>query len=926
MRILFKIPLALAGLFVLYFGAMIIVDKVYIQSRFKELEMAAASRDLARVMSAIDSESEHLATFVADWSNWDDTYAFVAGENSDYIETNLGLEAWKATKADIIAVYGLDRKKRYSGRLDTASDAIVPDDTFPSEAPLDAPYIQSGRADESYIQGFMDSPRGYYLIASTPILRSDTSGPVRGSFIMGRRIDRSFDAALSGRTSVAAELHPPAATGIDFARLLSKERFLETSVDAIRGYALLRDLWGSPALVISTKTEREISAWGRETIRVSRYLIVGLGIAFCFVMVVLMSKLVIRPLSIIRAHIKYFEIEGGARLPPSLIARADEIGDLSAAFQQMSESLAVQDRELRDANDKLESKVEERTRELARASDDLRLMAKVVENTSEAVVITDLDAKMLVVNEAFCAGSGYSRDELLGKNPRILKSERHDEVFYRQLWEHLLAEDTWTGEIWDRKKSGEVYPKWLTINVVRQEDGLPRWFVGLSSDISRIKETEERLNKLAYYDPLTALPNRALFLDRLEHAMLRSRRYASRIALLVLDLDRFKIVNDAMGHPMGDRLLVEVSRRLSGTVRDSDTVCRLGGDEFTIILDQVGRGEFAGSVARNIIEELGKPFLLHDREVFIGASIGIALFPDDDETAEGLMRKADAAMYQAKSGGRDTFRFVSSETEATSMTRLTLESELRRAVEHRDFEVHYQPIVGLADGLIHGAEALVRWRRNGELVAPGSFIGLAEETGIILKLGDWILAEACAAAMRWSRNGMPLAISVNFSPRQFEHVGLARKIEACLAATGLPPDLLVVEITETAVMADVEMAQRTMNEFREIGMKIAIDDFGTGYSSLSYLSRFPVDKLKIDQSFVRGIKSEATMATIVDAVIAMSRSLGISTLAEGIETETQLSYLQKRGCDEGQGYLFGKPVEEDRFIATVASLSRSTRI
>ena len=642
-------------------------------------------------------------------------------------------------------------------------------------------------------------------------------------------------------------------------------------------------------------------------------------------MLVLMSRLVIRPLSTIQSHIKYFEINGGACLPAFLFARADEIGDLSKTFQQMSESLAARDRELRDANDRLESKVEERTRDLAKVSDDLRLMAKVVESTSEAVVITDRDAKIQMVNDAFCAGSGYSRDELLGRNPRMLKSERHDKDFYRQLWEHLQADDTWTGEIWDRKKSGEVYPKLLTINTVRQENGLPRWFVGVSSDISRIKETEDRLNKLAYYDPLTALPNRALFLDRLELSILRSRRYASQIALLFLDLDRFKIVNDAMGHPIGDRLLIEVSRRLSGAVRDSDSVCRLGGDEFTIILDQVGRGEFAGSVARNIIEELGKPFLLNEREVFIGASIGIALFPDDDETAEGLMRKADAAMYQAKNGGRDTFRFVSSETEATSLNRLTLESELRRAVEHRDFELHYQPLVGLVDGHVHGAEALVRWRRNGELVAPGSFIGLAEETGIILRLGDWILAEACAAAMRWSRNGMPIAISVNFSPRQFEHVGLARKIDACLVATGLSPELLVVEITETAVMADVAMAQRTMNEFREIGMKIAIDDFGTGYSSLSYLSRFPVDKLKIDQSFVRGINSEAAMVPIVDAVIAMSRSLGISTLAEGIETEAQLSYLNKRGCDEGQGYLFGKPVQEDRFIESVTSLFHSIR-
>lgn len=461
-------------------------------------------------------------------------------------------------------------------------------------------------------------------------------------------------------------------------------------------------------------------------------------------------------------------------------------------------------------------------------------------------------------------------------------------------------------------------PAWLTINLVRNDDRSPGYYVGVSTDISQLKETEERLHRLAYYDPLTSLPNRTLFRERLDRAIKHAERYGQRVALLFLDLDRFKYVNDALGHDAGDRLLIEVAQRITRRIRISDTVCRLGGDEFTIILDEMDRGVDAGSVARDVIAEISKPVTLDEEEVFIGASMGIAIYPDDDTTVEGLTRKADAAMYQAKMAGRDTFSFVSHETEATSQSRIALESDLRRGLERGEFFLVYQPIVDIRDGRVLGAEALLRWRHGeGDPVSPCQFIALAEETGIILELGDWVMRQACAAAATWSAPGTAPFVSVNISPRQFDHAGLAGRVRNALAASGLPPGSLVVEITESALMRDVDAALKTMDDIKALGARLAIDDFGTGYSSLSYLGRFPVDKLKIDQSFTRGIGDAAGSASIVNAVIAMARSLGIGTIAEGVETEVQRAYLALRGCREGQGYLFSKPLGLDAFRASI---------
>jgi len=692
----------------------------------------------------------------------------------------------------------------------------------------------------------------------------------------------------------------------------------------IVAYGVMRDLWGSPVLVVEAHISQEIGIWSRQTFWISVTMMLALALLFSVIQLSLLLRAVVRPLGMLQGHVREYEKDDARIMPWPISRRKDEIGGLAAAFEHMSVSLALKRGELVAANENLEAKVEERTRELRKAGEDLRLLANVVESTGSSVVITDLAGRILKVNEAFCTTSGYSEAELLGKNPRILKSDRHDQQFYKVFWEKLTTEGKWQGEIWDRRKDGGIFPKWLTVNLIRDEKGEPFCYVGVSSDISNIKAAEERLHELAYFDPLTSLPNRSLFLDRLDHGILHGLRYGDRQALLFIDLDRFKYVNDALGHNSGDQLLVEVARRITRRVRKSDTVCRLGGDEFTVILEQLRRSEDAGVIAQSIIEELGKPFTVNGREVFIGASIGIAVCPEDDATAEGLTRKAEAAMYQAKAAGRNGFHFVSRETDAVSQARLAMEAELRRAVERAEFVLHYQPIVELDTARVVGAEALVRWRRPGEaqLVPPGSFISLAEETGTILQVGLWVLKASCAAAAQWRSEGHALSISVNVSARQFSHAGLVRDVAAALAETGLPPELLVIELTESAVMADVEAAQRTMVDLKNLGVSIAIDDFGTGYSSLSYLCRFPVDRLKIDQSFVRGIGSAPRMDALADAIIAMAKSLGIGAIAEGVETQDQRAFLASRGCVEGQGFFFSKPIPSEEFLL----FARSARI
>lgn len=546
----------------------------------------------------------------------------------------------------------------------------------------------------------------------------------------------------------------------------------------------------------------------------------------------------------------------------------------------------------------------------------LNQAAKVFENTSEGVMITGADQRILAVNQAFTRITGYSEEEVKGREPNMLRSGRHGDDYYRQMWEAICGNSRWQGEIWNRRKDGVDYPEWLNISVVRDDAGAIINYIGVFADITSIKEAQDKLEYTAHHDALTGLPNRLLFRDRLEQALAISRRSGVGVALLFVDLDRFKVINDTLGHEAGDLLLQEVARRLVGCMREEDTVARMGGDEFVVIQKGIAQPEDAALLAARMLAEISRPFSLAGHEIVASLSIGVSLYPQDGSDASTLLKNADAAMYRAKEKGRNCYQYYSNEMTSAGLERLQLGSDLCQALQRDELRVHYQPQVDLATGQIVGAEALARWHHPSRgMIPPNVFIPMAEDNGMIGHIGEWILNTACVDARAWQTAGLPpVRVAVNVSGRQIGNDHVAAKVAAALKNSGLAPQFLEIEVTESVVMQDAARAISTLNALKAMGVTLAIDDFGTGYSSLSYLKRFPVSKLKIDKSFIDGMVDEADDAAIVMAIIAMAHSLRHAIIAEGVETEAQVAMLHAYGCDEIQGYFYSRPLPGDEFV------------
>lgn len=552
----------------------------------------------------------------------------------------------------------------------------------------------------------------------------------------------------------------------------------------------------------------------------------------------------------------------------------------------------------------------------------LRLSRQVFENTAEGILITDASFNVLEVNQAYLDITGYSNEEIIGYPPVVMNTGLHDKRYYDEIWQVIKTKGQWVGEILSRRKNGESYPEWISISRVTDSKNVVQNYVAVFTDISLRKQSEERLQFLANHDALTHLPNRALLQERVEQALLRAKRSHKKIAVLFIDLDRFKIINDTLGHQAGDMLLQEAARRLKECLRLSDTVARQGGDEFVVLIEDFADTQYLTAVARKIMHELAQPFILLNQELYISASIGISVYPDDGVDLFSLLKNADVAMYRAKEHGKNTFHFYAADSNVHSVERLALENSLRRALERNEFVLYYQPKVDLLSLKIVGAEALLRWQHpEFGLLLPSEFIPLAEETGLVIAIGEWVLKEACREAYGWRQTERPLRVGVNLSARQFREVSLQQTITDALTESGLTAGCLELEITESMIMQNAEHASKLLQYFRDLGAHVLIDDFGTGYSSLGYLKHFPIDALKIDRSFVRDIPHDSDDVAITQAIIAMARSLKIKVIAEGVETQAQLKFLQEQGCNQIQGYIFSEPLPPEEFLELLESNS-----
>lgn len=593
-----------------------------------------------------------------------------------------------------------------------------------------------------------------------------------------------------------------------------------------------------------------------------------------------------------------------------LLSQQALLASSEAQQQKLEHMVNERTAHLQQANRQLEDEIRQRQQAEKRR----RLYEMVFEHTEDAVIITTPDTHIVAANPAYQMMTGMTPDELYGKRPPITRSGHHDRQFYQQLWAQLSSAGRWQGEVVNRHTDGSLVHALLTINAATEPDGSVTHYVGILSDITQLKLAETQLRRLAYYDPLTALPNRVLLKDRLAHEIDIAREEKRSFATMLLDLDRFKYVNDTLGHKAGDELLMDVAERLRGTVRLEDTVARLSGDEFCIIVRDCSPSHVART-AEAIVSVLNLPFRLEARDAEVGASIGIAMFPGDGESTEHLMKNADAAMYQAKALGRNRYCFFEPAIEARLRDEMELFTQLRHAIEAQQFVLHYQPVVPLAAGLGSYGEALLRWPGGGSQASPGVFIPFAEQHGLIEGIGDFVLEAACRFVALSVEQGQPQSISINLSARQLAMSNLPERLVQAVSQHGIPASAIELELTESSLIQNLEAISVTLTRLRQAGFRIAIDDFGAGYSSLNYLVELPVDKVKIDQRFIWSLFNSPRNQAVVKAILSLARTIGIQTVAEGVETAEQLAFLQAHGCHYVQGYYLARPMGQQDFLA-----------
>lgn len=879
---------------------------------YTDLEDQFIHRNVQRALSAISERTEQIGSNASDWANWDDTYDFIEDGNSEYIENNIPDTTFQDLRLNLFLCVNSSGKIVFGRAFDYNNMKEIPLPYNLKNKLAEDTMLWRHDSAESDISGIYVFDEGPMLLASAPIVKSDQSGPVRGALIMGRYLNATELFSLAEQTRLNINLARFDGTELapDIkAKLESPGEDISINVqplngDYIYGYSLLKDVFGEPALALQVEMKREIYQQGLNSLRLLLISLVLFVVVFGVVVVLLLQKNVLSRLAKLSRSFSIISNSGdhSIRLQSS---GDDELAQLAKAANTMLESLQHAHQALSDNKERYRT---------------------LTENAYDLISEISTDGRFLYVSPNYREALGYESPEMIGK--------RFIDFVYpvdksRISSKFSIIDGAGAKELICRmvRKNGELI--WLessarSFSTVNGEIRI----AAVSRDITEKQKYEETIRFQAFHDSLTGLPNRLLFKDRLSLALAHCKRSNNMLALIFLDLDRFKLINDTLGHEVGDKLLCQVAARLKECVREGDTVARLGGDEFTIMLPGVTNEEGAAKVAEKILECVRLPIIVDEHELYVSTSAGIALYPSDGEDSETLLKNADTAMYLSKEKNRNNYQFYTPALNQKTHERLLIENQLRRAIERKEFILHYQPKININNGELTGFEALVRWNHPKRgLLLPGEFIPIAEETGMIVPLGEWVLRTACAQNKRWQDAGYtPLSVSVNLSGRQFHLQNLTELIRRILKETGLDPYWLELEITESTVMKNSEYTVETLYKLKKMGVKLSIDDFGTGYSSLGQLKRFPVDKLKIDKAFVMEIGEIKDSEVIASTVIALCKSLKLGVVAEGVETEVQRKFLQKHHCSEMQGFLFSRPLSSSELEALLAErkLSRSS--
>ena len=885
----------------------------WIDPAFDGFERKSAERSLTQVAEALDREIFHLDSMVYEYSNWDATYEYAVSGDLKYYNENLSFDALATSDVNwFIVVDGSGRV--VSGPIyDVKTGELISYPEIPQgQWDLSHPLL-TGNTREGPIAGVMATADESMIVASREILTSLGTGPPHGRAVMGRVLDAEFVEKLGSRMKLDLQLwletDPEAPADVVASLKRSDGSAVITRVDSETGqlaaYRMFKDLAGRPAFVFGAMIPREMTQSASTIGQLCLIWVLIQGGVLVFIIMVPLHRAIIAPLGVLSRQLRAFR--RASDLDIALDTESGgEIGEISREFGRMLRQL------------------ENEIRERRKGEGDLRRAAAVFNTATESIVITDSAGIILDVNSAFSATTGFGCSEMIGCDVDRLTVNRHGAGFFGSIIGEVTRVGKWEGEIWIRHKEGKPIPAWISVGCAVGAQAHIERVVMVFNDMSERKKSEAVIAHQANYDLLTKLPNRYLFKDRLRRALLRARRDGSSVGLLFIDLDEFKKINDTLGHAAGDEALRHASMRISRTLRDADTAARLGGDEFAIILPEIQNGLDVEGVAQRILAALAAPLEIHKEQVVLTASIGIALFPEDSDSDEDLLRDADVAMYRSKQSGGNALQFFTDEMNESAARRFQVESQLWKALELGEFEVYYQPIVALPEARLVGVEALLRWENPVlGVVSPAEFVPIAERNGLIVPIGAWVLETACRQVKTWHDGDWPiLRLAVNLSPREVDRGDAVESIRNALAQSGLPADFLEIEVTERVLLDDVERIAVIFGQIKDLGVRLCIDDFGTGYSSLSYLQHFPFDVLKIDRAFVSGAVGHEDGVSLLRAINSMAESLHLEVVAEGVETREQMELLCELGCGFAQGYYFCRPMSAERLEMgdTIAAL------